>query len=1385
MWVYVPESCQRKLRQLGIVRQVERLRARIEEEGSLRPFFEPFPPFWKARFGKMRVLAQPCTVDRDEVLCVLDVLHRNAPEYKRLTLPVPTERLREQYNAGKHMASVREYLQRRKTQDGAKPTPKQPLPAHLHDWLQPPGWTTDPNECVVYESPEWVSAFRLQSVRNYWQTYCELVVAACEEARNAGPPVQWRPDAADTVKQRTKDQRSVIYAVVPVSAQQGSGSHSVVYIFQALERPATDADLAAARRQVHSWKPDGSSGSVSRSLILRDARRSYPAYFLADREAWRRIEEQVEGNLALSPEEENLLDRILNATEGRGLPCFINGRAGSGKSTMLILAFASLCHKKYGAANELPGELLYLTWSERLLERARASLDAVLSTHHRFHETRGLDAGTTEKILNECLHPFRCFLLSLLPPEKRERFAREKYVDFARFKELLGSFRLNLGNLAPSLCWHVIRVYLKGYFVEITGDAGDPEESLFNTDDYEEIPRKERTVSTEAFKAVHRTVWPCYKRACSEQGLWDDQDLVRTVLLENHCLPKYAAIFCDEAQDLTRLEMQFVMRLSLFRQYDLSNIAHVASLPFAFAGDPFQTLNPTGFRWAALHSAFHAEVASALDAASRWNLRLDPYELKENYRSSEPIVRLCNLVQLYRSVLFDLEGLRPQSSWFRTETAQPVKFIVGRNLDPQEMAKHLGDTILLVPCEEGEERQFIEGDPLLRQMVGDLRPGATAANVLSAAAAKGLEFDKVVLWKFGDRMPLPIPRLAELGVDPEEHENPLTEHEYHFNKLYVAASRPMAGVFIIDTEDGDTKLWDAMTRFRAEYVRQSKSPAAWEPATIESIALGTPANLIAMREENPESVAREFEQAGLGGRNADLLRRASEYWQRSGKQNDAERCLAHALWYEGKHREAGRKLEDLGQLSAASDVYWDKPCWAEVLAVETRLGRVEGERAKISTFMRDPSPQQFEVFYRFVADKPENANPLSKQWREAVSSFSNRAMGRTPSDWSSLEWAKIAKLLEELRNRGFSEISNSGLGQCYYLGLNYPKAVTLWEGDPREETRRTDSYYIAKAYTLGFPQGLQWLAKMTNKTDADERILAAWSQRNPDESVAPWVPQVAPVLERRGRHREAFGLYLATPGTGPDKALDVLLAFPQLTEEETREGIAQLVDYLCSEERYGEAIDVGRAARSKGIRIVSGVGGLDIAVRVLQHFARSKQDYSSSRAAREPLQTAAKGLLASGDWSKRLSLAEMGAALERIGHHVDALEFYERYLNAGDSRVRQYARERWVVTKRRHIETARQESGLSSEAVAKVRAYEEELKDRCNEWGLSVELAEPEFPELEAIGSSVPAQGGDLEAAIEGKIEEVLSNAPPQRKRAILERMLKRVAHDGRSEQPR
>ena len=199
-----------------------------------------------------------------------------------------------------------------------------------------------------------------------------------------------------------------------------------------------------------------------------------------------------------------------------------------------------------------------------------------------------------------------------------KEFPRDRYVNYSEFRKLwYDDFakRPEAKHISPDLAWHTIRSYIKG-IRSTDGDELSPEE-------FKALPRRRRSVSEATYELIFDRAWSSwYKRLCENEGYWDDQDLAARVLSlglarEVDC----SAIFCDEAQDFTPVELDIIFQLSLFGRRSLQP-EELRRVPIVFAGDPLQTFNPTGFRWDAVQAEFHERFCAVLDPRRRGRIEL-------------------------------------------------------------------------------------------------------------------------------------------------------------------------------------------------------------------------------------------------------------------------------------------------------------------------------------------------------------------------------------------------------------------------------------------------------------------------------------------------------------------------------------------------------------------------------------------------------------------------------------------------------------------------------------------------------------------------------------------------------------------------------------------
>jgi hypothetical protein len=1380
MYVYRTSQFNEKSERYGIQTRIDDLCAELETQriDEVQARFERVYPYLKRRILNRRLIARILRVDDEQLLCLLDIFKRGDNDYEQF-LEAPIEYGRTYLEPQLDLAQLRDWLTLAKlNQRQVQQLPE--LPPELRPWLEPPGWDmeTATEDWVIYESEEWVTQFRKREIQEAWEIYYRIISGIRSETTRS----KELPDLHN-VKLGESNNHYVLYSQIETTDATVGG---VLFLLAPFDHKPSSEEISEVGKRTALFDGSHTRNILAQQLNLCEltpfARRSYPSYLLADEESWLAIERGREANLALSPEEEQILKSVSSAKSGSGsLPLFINGRAGSGKSTMLLYLFADYCYRKYydkrGRRRQEPllGEPLFLTYNERLLEVAKDGVKTLLSSHHRFVAERSQEDESDR--IDHFFQPFQKFLFGLLPPTDRFRFEPDKYISFHRFKQLyqgktptesLAKIVLHLPQArrySPETSWHVIRSFIKGYSLE---------EPMTPEDYQEEVPRKERTISLEKFQGIYDTIWErWYKRITKEEGYWDDQDLITRVLELKCYRPEYTAIFCDEAQDFTRLELQLIMRLSVFSQYHLG-YQPIQSLPFAFAGDPFQTLNPTGFHWSSVQAVFDSEVITALDPADQLKLVINFQALAFNYRSSPPIVQVTNLIQLWRHVLFDIHELQPQTAWHPGNFPEPQKFILNQNISPEELGDYIKDTIVIVPCEEGEEATYAKRDEVLSEIFPQLgtqgeqhTPGdglipnspEPLKNVLSAITAKGLEFKKVILYKFGEECNQSVWNVKGKGIDQR------VKVEYFFNKLYVAASRATEHLFVVDSEKGDRQLWqyasdEALLQAMLHYAR---SKERWDE-NVRTISTGTPKTMQELREDDPGAIAQEFETKGLNSQNSDFLRRARQFYSDLGDSTKAEFCEAWALKFEEQFLNAGNRFLHLGMLEEAWECFWQGMCWSELVAWYNLHPESEaGERSLVLFMAADPKDLEalnnFTLFVtsqwlvvtgntekQRITDNGQLRN--TKHWKKAIEEYANRieallnAINIKPD-----QWQRFGEVLEANESAGNNEL-NLLAGECFYRAANYEQAVSIWEDC---DATHKPEYNLAKARFLGIPEGLEYL----ERAGEHDSIIAEW-ERSGKPRTLHWLPYVAPALETKQQYQQAFVVYIW---------LDNLVKVKECFEKASQgtpsiKLITVLLQYLYRKKHWLDAIEVlekylPTVIGSEGqtgleFDFVYAIACSDLAPNDLMKEHRKRyEDFFK------------KYVLSTSDWQQYLFMQQVGVALERIGSLVETLEFYEQFVSHSEQELRQFAQKRWIATKKKQEDYARNQG-----QIHKASKSHSELLKKVDSWAIpqeSVRLDPPSAPrerptpkissdEANRVSTATPAEASPspTKLAIEG-----------------------------------
>ncbi len=788
-----------------------------------------------------------------------------------------------------------------------------------------------------------------------------------------------------------------------------------------------------------------------------------------NKDQWIKLELDQESNLALSKEEEEILQK-------QELPLFINGQAGSGKSTILYYLLAEYIYKFIDT--DKFNEILFLTYSEHLNKKAYNNVINILLTNQNFENKKELIQNSKKQIKN-CFYPFKDFIREKILKTKNE-FNIEKEITFIRFRNwynatdnekyqsnfcLLPSKR----NYSAELVWFIIRTFIKGYLPK----------GYLTPEDYKNIPAKDRIIIYEIYEDIYNTIWQKWYKPLLN-NYWDDQDLVKAGIEalhrnnEKHNL--FSIIICDESQDFTRAEINFIINLFKYLKYDLFG---VDITPIAFAGDPYQSINPTGFSFDRLKESFYSEFEKY-----NFKIPLNTNELTINFRSIEQIVNLANFVQLLRRSLLNINGLKPQKFVKHGDISNtPIFWELGKKINLEQI-KELDWDIILVPDDIFHE---INNDEYLKTFVKNDK----VTNIFKVFDFKGDERENIFLYKFGHYF------INNLNIDFEDclqkrtilDENLEYKLKNFFNILYVAITRAKSNLRIIDTAEAYEKFWSKFNISLAEQIIANVDDEDWlefvydlksNPLYKQLIEKDNTFSIKNKSNKEKLEMAESFFQKGKDEKNIDYLQRAIESFHRLGDTNREKVALSFYYEFTFQYNDAANICVEIGEIERAIKLYWKGKNWDKINEITTNSKNEKHVIIKkiINRIILNESNEIFDV----VDDWINSINFIEFDWTVINDKLYRYCINNATSifkDNPNKVRAAIKKLMEYFCDDRYYKV----LGIYYYNEHRFEEAVNAWENFP-DFNEYKNEYFIAKGNIAQKPDDkIEFYSKADNNHD--------------------------------------------------------------------------------------------------------------------------------------------------------------------------------------------------------------------------------------------------------------------------------------------------------------
>ena len=899
--------------------------------------------------------------------------------------------------------------------------------------------------------------------------------------------------------------------------------------------------------------------------------------------------------------------------------------------------------------------------------------------------------------LEKSFRAFQDYELSLLrPADRRVRFAPVNRLTYADFRSL---WRAKFGNqpdaylrYGPELSWHVIRTYIKGT---------SPEEYL-DPDDYQQLPAASQSVSVETYKTIWERVWRWYEEYCKERSRWDDQDLARHILDEGLAKPVHPAVFCDEAQDFTRIELELLLQINLYSQRTLTP-EEVGRVCFVFAGDQFQTLNPTGFRWEGIKSVFTEKFIDGMSQGRKTRPEINYKELEYNYRSSAPIVRFSNAVQAFRAVQFDVRELRPQKPWSDVRAPFNVDYFQSSDGAFWSRFAEMKGIVVILPCMEGEEETFVRTDKFLRQNI-TITDGVPA-NAFSSIRAKGSEYQAVIVYGFGQFCR--SNRLLE-NDQTESGDQDSLALEYFLNRLYVAVSRAKTRMIIVDEADSIRDLWSFAwgdEGIENLFSRAERLRPVWEDY-VSGMREGIHDNLKDSTSVDLRDLAKTFESEGRARKDSYYMRQASQTYSAIGDSLKSAYCSALAFEYDELPVEAGKEYEDARHLSDALRMFWRSgPAGsAELSRLIVMAPELQREpEAKVRLALDSPKlGGRTKAALEMIRDRrsdPAFADRFleSNEWVRMPTALAESWLKARPDVESEYPAVAIHACLRALRSDGVS-VSDVVYARICASAEQWEEAKDLFE--QCNETRDA-GYEAATAALLKYPSNLSFLLRRGDQAEIIREFRKSPEIKLDDDQARIIAEAFLAAGDLTSAVRVAWNQRL-------DAVMVRLLAEnPDATRDIRSAAIHALLRGLIS---AGDWECVAYLLDSRG-RVNDGIRNRfaaltpddlkDVAPCLHQELARLDRELPSDGQTKVAIRKFVKfcgNALLTGNVKNSKGLAECGSAIERCAQFGDAVDFYQSVRSPPLSEEdKAFAQFRLIAVKKRQCAAMVEKSGQTGQ----------------------------------------------------------------------------------------
>jgi len=394
--------------------------------------------------------------------------------------------------------------------------------------------------------------------------------------------------------------------------------------------------------------------------------------------------------------------------------------------------------------------------------------------------------------------------------------------------------------------------------------------------------------------------------------------------------------------------------------------------------------------------------------------------------------------------------------------------------------------------------------------------------------AKGLEFSRVVLYKFGsvccERYPDLLTPLITGNYHSKENDASLPL-KYFINSLYVGASRAKIRLIIVDDDKGIETLWNSDILKSLDSLLKKYQPAhtfGWTVDAINYVQKGVEDNWTQDRDD-PILLAESFHDAGLAENDPYKLRLAEANYMRCGQTANAILCRAERFEIEKHHSKAGELYLELDRINKALECYWSDGAFKMISSISKFANTPEHRAACFHLGERSITESQ--RFLDFLIEQIKGPSRLrlswDPQWKRILDECLDSVLKNLKDDNDSKSFYFMIRGLEK---EGLSPSDKMKYAQLAFTAKEYKFALKIWDTTGITLENHSD-YCIARAHESPYPSNLIYLAKIKDY----QLIIKEWKSNKKTKIDSKNAAIILEAILDQGDYNDAITVLIDHP----------------------------------------------------------------------------------------------------------------------------------------------------------------------------------------------------------------------------------------------------------------